>query len=137
MRAQLLLLSVFFLLGKFYHPTVILSASMEPTLRVGALALVQNKNLPAIGDVIYAQLPSGEGYFSHRLIGWWIAENGEVMLTTKGDGQANGDAWDTPLSAVEGVIILSVPYIGKATLYVRRLLEKVFGAFTSPATVKI
>lgn len=85
---------------------VVLSGSMEPTLRVNDLVLVKAAEDYAVDDVVVYQ--SGNDLIIHRI----VEKDGETFVT---QGDANNTA-DSPigLSAIKGRMILSVPYIGLA-----------------------
>lgn len=83
---------------------VVLSGSMEPTLRINDVILVRKTDSYGVGDIIVYQ--SGQTLIVHRI----IAKDGETVITR---GDANNTA-DAPLEirAVKGKVIARVPGFG-------------------------
>lgn len=95
--------------------SVVLSGSMEETLHVNDLVVVQQTRNVEVGDIIVFQ--SGTDLIIHRVIG---ISDGEI--TTQGD--ANN--WpDDPISpnAVKGKMLFSIPMLGLLV----RLLQTTIG----------
>lgn len=87
-----------------YGAAVVLSGSMEPTLSVNDLIIVQEAPTYAIDDIVVFQ--GGNDLIVHRIIS---LEDG--MCHTQGD--ANNIA-DEPIemSKIKGKVILAVPFVG-------------------------
>lgn len=85
---------------------VVLSGSMEPTLKTNDVIIVRETNDYAVGDVVVYQ--SGNTLIVHRM----IARDGETVVT---QGDANNVA-DTPIevSVIKGEVIAHVPGLGLA-----------------------
>lgn len=85
---------------------VVMSGSMSPTLEVGDLVVVQEKDDYEVGDVVVYQ--SGSKLIVHRI----IARAGDQVVT---QGQANNVA-DPPIdsSAIKGKVVAHVPGLGLA-----------------------
>ena len=87
-----------------YGIAVVLSGSMEPTLSVNDVIMIQEKDSYRPGDVVVYQ--SGYELIVHRI----VAVEGETVIT---QGDANNIA-DPPVdqSAVKGAVIARIPQIG-------------------------
>lgn len=99
-----------------WTPTVILSGSMEPSLRPGDVVLFDSRGAAAVtpGRVILADDPERSGsLLSHRV----QAVNADESLTTKGDANASSDIAPVPASSVHGQARLLVPFIGRVALW--------------------
>lgn len=94
--------------------SVVMSGSMEPELSVGDLILVKEygeNQAPKIDDVIVYQRESTA--IVHRV----VLVDGDT-ITTMGD---SNNATDMPfdISAVKGKVVLTVPFIGYAVLFLK------------------
>lgn len=124
------------LLVQGYRPVVVYSGSMEPTLQVGALALL--KPVPASsvarGDVITFSDPyRPERLVTHRVVRIVERPNGAAYWT-KGDANAARDPWTISLPGTVGHVEHSVPYVGYALVALqeratRTALIVLFNAF--------
>jgi len=101
-----------------WSPVVVTSGSMEPTLSVGDVILVDRdrSDLDAIGQrsVIVYERPGGE-LVAHRVLS--VEENG---FTTKGDANEAPDSDVVPIAAVVGDTRLVVPLIGQPAVWADR-----------------
>ena len=94
-----------------YHPVVVLSGSMVPTLNVGDVA-VTRAAAPAelkIGDVVTFRANSG--FITHRIIDIEESPDGR-LLRTQGDANATPDTELIPASAVVAKLSYRIPRIG-------------------------
>ena len=94
-----------------YHPVVVLSGSMVPTLNVGDVA-VTRAAVPSqleVGDVITYR--SGSGLITHRIIDIEESPNGR-LFHTQGDANATPDSQPTPEAAVVAELAYRIPRIG-------------------------
>lgn len=89
-----------------YGASVVLSGSMEPTLSVGDLLIVQAQPDYQADDVVVYQ--SGTMPVVHRI----VEIDGETV-TTRGDAN-NATDEPFPLSAVKGKVIAVIPLVGYA-----------------------
>ena len=97
-------------------PYAVLSGSMEPTLPLGALAVVRPVDPATIrtGDVITYQLRSGEPVVAtHRVVGLGSTVAGEPTFETRGDASAATDAEPVRAVQVQGRLWYAVPYLGR------------------------
>jgi signal peptidase len=115
---------VWFNTGVFgIRPTIVSGVSMEPALVVGDLVITRDVAADdvQVGDVIRFRL--GESYVLHRVIEVQ-EERGMLQFVTQGD--ANNVA-DSPVvaSQVEGVVVLTIPYLGWVSIAARELVGRI------------
>jgi signal peptidase len=97
-----------------YRLMVVLSGSMAPTLLPGDAVLVSS-DVASIheGDIITFQR-EGE-LVTHRVV-----EMQPGQLITQGDANNAPDLWPVPVSAVEGVYALRLPFLGYLVWFARQ-----------------
>jgi signal peptidase len=80
---------------------------MAPTYRAGDLLLIDpNMETPIrVGEIV--TYTAGKKTITHRV----VAIEGN-MLVTQGDSNPQPDAWNTPITHVEGRPFLSLPWLG-------------------------
>lgn len=85
------------------------TASMDPTIPVGALVVVQPKGAADLveGDIVAYQ--RGDVVIVHRVIANQVVEG---YLTTKGDANELEDQEPVRYESVIGSVVFSVPYLG-------------------------
>lgn len=88
-----------------YGASVVLSGSMEPTLSVGDLLIVQVQDSYEVDDIVVYQ--SGKMPVVHRIV-----ELDEEMVTTRGDANNTNDE-PFPVTAIKGEVIAVVPGVGQ------------------------
>ncbi|MBT8224905.1 MAG: signal peptidase I [Dactylosporangium sp.] len=98
--------------------STVLSGSMEPTLHVGALAVIVPVEAEAVaeGDVI--TFFDGTRRVTHRVIEVRGAE-GTRSFATKGDANNAPDAAAVAASSVIGKVRGNIPYVGELALNLR------------------
>lgn len=87
-----------------YGASVVLSGSMEPTLAVNDLVVVEAEEDYDVGDVVVFQ--NGKDLIIHRV----VKKDGEEF-TTRGDAN-NADDDPINLSEIKGKMIFKIPFIG-------------------------
>lgn len=87
-----------------YGLSVVLSGSMEPTLSVNDLVVVQAADSYEVDDIVVYQ--SGRSLIIHRI----VDIEGEVF-TAKGDANDTADE-PIPLTAVKGKAVHVIPWLG-------------------------
>ena len=99
---------------------VVLSGSMEPTHKTGALIYVRDADPLEIetGDVITFRSGNSETLITHRVIAI-EGEGYDRSFTTKGDANAEADSQPVPVSGVKGKVAFSIPYMGYVANYIQ------------------
>lgn len=96
-------------------PTAIATGSMQPSLMVGDLAVVDTtRKVPEEGDVISYE--SQGVSVVHRVIEV-REEDGETVWITKGDNNADADPDPVYADQIEGIVSWSIPKAGWLTLW--------------------
>lgn len=93
----------------------ILGGSMEPTIPLGSLVVVQPREFDdvRVGDVITFQLASGEAAVAtHRVVGEGRSGDGERVLVTQGDANDTADLEPVRAPQLRGVLLYSIPLLG-------------------------
>ncbi|MCH7790382.1 MAG: signal peptidase I [Acidobacteria bacterium] len=107
-----------------WEPTVISSGSMNPSLRVGDVVLIDRDSPVGEGDIV--AFNSGDHNTVHRVVG--TTEEGEVM--TKGDANRVDDSASLSDDEIIGRARMVVPFIGKPVLWgAATVLFAVLGLF--------
>jgi signal peptidase len=107
---------------------VVLSGSMEPTLPVGGLALMQRVDPATIktGDIISFRLPKDPSIVvTHRAIE--VVREPALAFRTKGDAVEEPDSFLVPHENVLGRVRLSFPRLGFLLQRVTHLLRTPLG----------
>lgn len=102
-----------------WHPTVVMTGSMEPRLHPGDVVVSRPvaTNRLRIGQILLVSDPDHPGRLRmHRL----AAIRADGMLTLRGDANPAADSTPVRRSAVHGVAALRVPYIGDPLLWLNR-----------------
>jgi len=118
------ILAVFILLFFFLHSllntsvplAVVSSWSMEPTLHVGDLVIVQGQSHYKPGDIVV--YTTGKALVVHRIVKQ--LEDGTFL--TKGDANVFADAIHPSLAQIKGKVILVIPYFGTLKLIIEKIL---------------
>lgn len=111
-----LLLSPILPIKQYFSSYAIVSGSMEPAIKTGAL-VVTNSNVSSLspGDVIAFESPeNSKDTIVHRIL--TIDSNG---IYTKGDNNNVSDNWVVSYNNVKGKILFSIPYVGQISSSVR------------------
>lgn len=99
---------------------VVLSGSMEPVHKTGALIYVRDVDPLEVeeGDVITFESGTSETLVTHRVIEI-NGEGSDKQFTTKGDANAEADSQPVPTSKVKGKVLFSIPYLGYVANYIQ------------------
>ena len=96
-----------------YQIKVVLSGSMEPSIKTGSVVVVLPKDDYNVGDVITFGGGNGKISTTHRIIEE-KGEPGRETYITKGDANEERDLRGTRQREVLGKVLFSVPYFGYA-----------------------
>ncbi|KAB1662498.1 signal peptidase I [Pseudoclavibacter chungangensis] len=99
----------------------VLTSSMEPGLPPGTLVIVRPTPVPEIepGDIVTYQLHSGEPTLvTHRVVQRLTTADGEVLLITKGDANADPDPDPVKAVQVRGTVWYAIPWLGHVAVLV-------------------
>lgn len=111
-----------------YQPFVVLSGSMEPTLKVGSVVVIQKVNPAAVkeGDIITFNSPinlnqqqTAEKTPTTHRVNRVLDENGVRKFETKGDANNDVDAYHIGEGDVVGMASFDVPYLGYTSHFLR------------------
>jgi len=97
----------------------VVSGSMEPELKVGAVVITRPVDPEEIklGDIITFHSPLSEKLTSHRVM---AAEGGSSFhFQTKGDANEDADAFMLPAENVVGEVCFHIPYLGYVAQFVK------------------
>lgn len=94
-----------------YSQLVVISGSMQPAIDPGDLLIIKRQESYKPGDVV--TFLQGDSLVTHRLTGI----SGDAALT-RGDANNTDDA-PVPLEDIQGRMVLRVPRLGYAVLYLR------------------
>lgn len=94
---------------------IVTSGSMEPTIDVGALVIVEelDPDTIAVGDVITYSGYTSEGLTTHRVIERTVVAE-RLHFRTQGDANDTPDVDLAPAEGVVGKVRFDVPYAGRA-----------------------
>lgn len=106
----LLLMSVLPITGNF-KIKVVLSGSMEPTIKTGSVVIVKPANDYKIGDIISFQTAIDKSLITHRIYDVKIVGS-EPRYITKGDANNAPDQREILQREIIGKLLLSIPYLG-------------------------
>ena len=109
--AFLLIVSILPITGNFKVLTV-LSGSMEPTIKTGAVVVVKPLNDYKIGDIITFGSPA-KTPTTHRIYDITVV-GGKPIYITKGDANNAPDQKTVNKSEIIGKVLFKVPFLGYA-----------------------
>lgn len=98
-------------------PLAVLSDSMSPTIRAGAVVAVRPVEPATLrtGDVITFQVQSGQPMLiTHRIVGVTVGGNG-IRFHTKGDANGGIDPEQVRPEQIRGKVWFKVPLLGHLT----------------------
>lgn len=94
---------------------IIISGSMVPTIQVGDIVIIEDRNDIKLQDIIAYRRDSK--VIVHRVVEEHLI-NGEKMYVTKGDfNQTNDLPPMVSIDEVEGIYICKIPFIGKIFMF--------------------
>jgi signal peptidase I len=99
------------------QPLAVLSGSMQPTIMVGDLVLVQPiaATEARVGDIVTFDAPDREGItITHRVTE--VTDAGtQLDFVTKGDANSAGERWSIERTGTVGKHLLTIPKAGRAS----------------------
>ena len=91
---------------------IVQSGSMEPTIRTGAIVVIDSAPTYKVGDIItFYFSPSDKIPTTHRVIEVG-SKDGEARYLTKGDANKNADPREIEKKTVVGKVLFSLPFAG-------------------------
>lgn len=119
-------------LGTSSPAYVVSSGSMIPTLNVGDIIVVKDKDSfqsLQVGDVIVFNSPTGDGrVIVHRIYRMATDQYG-VAIYTKGDNNMDPDAWVVREAHYIGKVVFTLPYLGRVTSIIQPPLNYILIIF--------
>ena len=117
--AVLLIISVLPIAGNFKVMTV-LSGSMEPTIKTGAVVVVKPDSDYKIGDIItFGPNTKTQSLVTHRINDIKIVD-GVLVYITKGDANNASDTKEIQNKDIIGKVLFNVPYVGYAVDFAKK-----------------
>jgi len=109
--AGLLIFSLVPIEGNF-QIKIVLSGSMEPSIKVGSVVIVKPADNYEIGDVVTFGKDDRENVpTTHRIIETRVVE-GETRFLTKGDANDDRDGSELAKRDIIGKVFFDIPYLG-------------------------
>ena len=105
-----------------WHLDTVYGGSMEPTIKVGSLAVIKpvDPQDVRVGNVItYTSGAESSTFTTHRVVEV-MNTDGSLMFRTKGDANEDPDPSTVAAENVVGRVWMSVPYVGYAMDFVRK-----------------
>ena len=94
-----------------YSALIVLTGSMEPTIKAGEVIIIQEQDEYEIGDILTYR--EGNILVTHRIV-----NKTETTYTTRGDANNTNDPAISKKTAV-GKTIFHIPYIGTFILFIQ------------------
>lgn len=109
--AVVLLASILPIPGKL-EIKIVLSGSMEPTIKTGSLVVIKPESMYKEGDIItFGKDTKKDIPTTHRIIAIRV-ESGVAVYTVKGDANNSPDPKEVRQNEIIGKVIFSAPYLG-------------------------
>ena len=100
---------------------VVVSGSMEPTIKTGSVAFTKTidpKNIKSSDIIAFTSPSDSQDTILHRVNS--ISSTDPLLFKTKGDNNNDIDAWDVPDVGVKGVYFFAIPYLGSLAAVLRQ-----------------
>jgi signal peptidase I len=111
--ALLLIVSAFPIKGN-YQVLIVLSGSMEPSIKTGSIVIVKPASQYNVGDVItFGPVSKTKVPITHRIVEMRL-QNGIPVYATKGDANEEKDTREVLAREVIGKELFDVPFLGYA-----------------------
>ncbi len=92
------------------------TASMEPVLKVGSIAILTKGKDYRIGDIVSFVSPRSGEIIAHRITGV-EEERGVTLYSSKGDRNDLPDPWRVSKNQVLGKVLISIPFLGSLAFF--------------------
>ena len=102
-----------------YKVLTVLSGSMEPAIKTGAVVVVKPVADYKVGDIVTFNNRDGNIPVTHRIIGT-ADENGRSLFVTKGDANEEEDSRKVAVADIIGKLLFSVPFMGYVLEFLRQ-----------------
>jgi signal peptidase I len=120
-------------------PYVVMSASMEPAVKLGSVVVVKPQTSYKPNDIV-TFTPEGnkENLVTHRVVFRRFSEGlgSAPVYLTAGDANEEMDRWQVRNDQVIGKVVLSIPYLGYAVNFAKQPYGFIFLVIV-PATIVI
>lgn len=90
---------------------IVISGSMQPAINVGDMLIISERKEYHVDDIVTFRM--GNSLVTHRII-----EIDDTHVVTQGDENNVADA-PSPLSSIEGKVILRIPKVGTFILFLK------------------
>ncbi|MFC2011120.1 signal peptidase I [Chloroflexota bacterium] len=100
-----------------YSLYLVRSGSMEPTINVGDLIITGPMDGPINGEVKAGTIITYE--YSNEMVTHRVNSIDNETMVTKGDAVEDPDPWSVTMSAIRGVYLFKIPYVGYLTNFVQ------------------
>jgi signal peptidase I, archaeal type len=95
-----------------YRALIVLSGSMEPTIKTGSLIFIKKEKNYKKNDVVsYGSVVRKNAIVTHRIIDIIKKQNIKYFIL-KGDANKSRDLYPVPATAVLGKFIFAIPFLG-------------------------
>ena len=119
-----------------YRAYVVLSGSMEPSVKKASIVLVVPQKTYAVGDIItLAESENPNTTLTHRIRDI-TTQDGKTQYVTKGDANEDPDPEKRLPEKIIGKVVLSIPYLGYLVTFTRTTLGLIT-LIVIPATIII
>lgn len=100
--------------NKYFQTFIVPSGSMEPTIHIGSIALVQTikpQNLQKSDIIAFIDPQDPKQIILHRIESIDTSK-GIMAIQTKGDNNNSEDAWKVGSGLIKGKMVVAFPYLG-------------------------
>ncbi|MCR4263227.1 MAG: signal peptidase I [Candidatus Roizmanbacteria bacterium] len=119
-----------------YRAYVVLSGSMEPSVKKASIVLVVPQKTYAVGDIItLAESDNPDTTLTHRIRDI-TTQDGKTQYVTKGDANEDPDPEKRLPEKIIGKVVFSIPYLGYLVTFTRTTLGLIL-LIVIPATIII
>ena len=103
-----------------YQVKIVLSGSMEPSIKIGSIVVIKPESLYKVNDVVtFGKDTKKDVPTTHRIVSTRAVE-GVMFFTTKGDANKNIDGIEIRQSDIHGKVLFSISYMGYIIDFVRK-----------------